>query len=535
MQLNTAGAIAACVAETGTGHVFAYPGDPIIELLEQLRCREVDVVLGRREGSAGFMAEGYAMATGGVGFVLSTLGPGATALVNPVAAATLDRVPIVAFSGQISTYQEYLSHQVVDHVQLFSPVTKWASRVNARSVGPVMRRALRLSQADRPGAVHLTVPADVLSEAVDGFTVALPPNGPSAVATEVHLAPGAPSPLELLALARRPIVLAGTGATRAAATLELIRVAETIGAPVVVSPMAKGVFPEDHAFFAGVLDMACNRVMWEFLDRSDLLLAVGFDAVELINPWKLTCPVIHVDASANTDQIYASECELIGDIGSMLGWVADSWRGQARWECQEVETHRRTMRAAYYRGRVAGHLNPTDVIDVVHGAAPSTAVVTTDVGSHKLLVGQGWPALTPRSVLMSNGLSSMGFGVPAAIGAALASSGRNVVALVGDGGFAMSATEVRVASAHALPVTFVVMVDNSLNRIELKQAAAGYPPTATVLEETDLVAVAEAMDCDGVRVSTRTELELVVANLENRNRPLVVEARIDPSQYGSQF
>jgi acetolactate synthase-1/2/3 large subunit len=533
---STAALMADSIAASGSDHIFAYPGDPIIELMECSRERGLDVVLARREGSAAFMAEGYAMATGSVGVCLSTLGPGSTALVNGVAAATADRVPMLAISGQIETSREqFFTHQVVDHKQLFTPITKWAGRVEPTSAGTVLRKALRLAAAERPGAVHLTIAGDSSREpATDTSFRALPQMHAAETVTVVRV-PGAPDPEKLLRGARRPVVLAGIGAMRAGATEALVRFAETTSVPVVVSPMAKGVFPEDHVLFAGVLDMACNQVLWDLLASSDLVVAAGFDAVELIKPWTVTAPVLHIDALPNTDQIYASDVECVGNIAATLDWLSDSWQGQPRWSEEAVAAHRRTLREAYYAGRVSGDLNPTDIVDEVRAAMPLGTIATTDVGSHKLLVGQGWQTHAPRELLMTNGLSSMGFGVPAAIAAKMAFPDRPVVALVGDGGFAMTATEVRLAAARNLPVIFVVFVDGSLNRIELKQMVQSYPSTATRIEDTDLVALAGAMGAHGVRVSTQAELGKALSDFDGLDRPLVVEARVNPSQYESQF
>jgi len=161
--------------------------------------------------------------------------------------------------------------------------------------------------------------------------------------------------------------------------------------------------------------------------------------------------------------------------------------------------------------------------------------MTTDVGSHKLMAGQVWQAAEPRTVLIPNGLSAMGFGVPAAIAARLTRPDRPVIALVGDGGFAMAATEMRIASALGLPVAVVVFADNSLNRIELRQQLMGYPPTATRMDGMDLVALAEAMDCDGARADSPAALEKALSGFAARSRPLIVEARVDPAQYEAQF
>jgi acetolactate synthase-1/2/3 large subunit len=299
--------------------------------------------------------------------------------------------------------------------------------------------------------------------------------------------------------------------------------------------MAKGVIPETSPWFAGVLDMACNDIVWDLLSGADLIVAAGFDPVELIKPWKLPTPVLHVDTTANTDQIYASDVEVIGDVRAIAKWLAEDFSGSPRWSEKEIAEFRRGLLNAYYAGRVHDRLNPTDVVDTARACFPPETIATADVGSHKLLVGQGWVTHEPRSLLMSNGLSAMGFGLPAAIAAKLAHPERPVVAMIGDGGFAMTATELRLASERRLGLTVVVFVDRSLNRIELKQMALGYPSTATRIEEIDLVALAEALGCDGLRVEKSEELDTALRRSTDLARPLVIEARIDPSQYESQF
>jgi acetolactate synthase-1/2/3 large subunit len=531
---STAALLAGYVHAAGVRHVFGYPGESVIDFMEAARHRGIEIVSAVREGTAAFMAEASAMATGRPGVCLSTLGPGSTAVLNGVASATLDRVPMLAVSGQIeSSREQFFTHQVVDHDRMFAPVTKLALRLDPASADTVIRKALRTAVAERPGAVHLTVTADAWAVAPgSGTQISLPPLAPAAGSVDVY---GDGDPMRTLTAARRPVILAGIAALRCAAGPELVRLAELAGIPVVVSPMAKGTFPEDHPYFAGVLDMAGYRVVWDLLAGADLILAAGFDPVELISPWSIATPVLHLDTTANTDQVYASAHELVGHVAALLGWLCAQWSGEPRWAAAEVAAHRARLRAAWLAGRIEGRLNPSEVVAIAREAAPPDAILTTDVGSHKIMAGQVWQALAPRSVLIPNGLSAMGFGVPAAIAAKLTRPDRPVIALVGDGGFAMAATEMRIASALGVPVTVVVFADGSLNRIELRQQLMGYPSTATRMHGMDLVTLAEAMDCDGVRVDSPVGLEKALAGFGARTRPLIVEARIDPSQYEVQF
>jgi len=534
--MNTSQVIIQYLAAAGIRHIFGYPGDPSVEFLEAARREGMSFVLGSREGTAGLMAEAYGQLTGRPGVCLSTLGPGSTNLVNAVANAYLDRVPMLAISGQIERKREpYFTHQVVDHNRLFSPISKWTTAVQPNTVATIMRKALRIATAERPGPVHLTTAADVVGAEATDNEIRLPPMRAQRTPQIFSTGAAETDPVKRLKSARRPVILAGISAVWSGATDALVHLAEAIGAPVVVAPMAKGVMPEDHPLYAGTLDMACNKFVWDFLKGADLLLAVGFDAVELIKPWPLAMPIIHIDTVPNTDQIYQADMEIVGDIAQILDAIAAASGSLARWSEAEVAAHRGKLRELYYAGRVNARMNPTDVVDVVRALMPRDTVVSTDVGSHKLLVGQGWTTFSPRTLLMTNGLSSMGFSLPAAIAAKLVHPDKQVVCFVGDGGLAMVQAELRVAASLKIDPIVVVFCDNSLNRIELKQMARQYPSWGTVIEPTDISMLARAMGCDGVEVDSIKGLEGVLAGPRAKDRPLVIGAKIDPAQYAAQF
>jgi|SRR5450756_1855143 len=521
-------------------HVFGYPGESLVDFLEAARVAGPGVVSAVREASAAFMAEGAAMRTGGIGACLSTLGPGSTALLNGVASATLDRVPMLAVSGQVDgSREQYWTHQAIDHGRLFAPVTKLAARIEPASADIVLRRALRTATAERPGAVHLTVTADSFGRDVGAAAGGgiLPPLTSAGASLDFYCDSVAGEPLRLLRAARRPVLLAGGGAVRCAAGAALAQFASVAGLPVVVGAMAKGVLAEDHPYFAGVLDMAGHRVIWDLLASADLIITAGFDAVELITPWRITAPVLHVDTTPNTDQVYPAATEIVGNVATALAWFVAQWGGEPRWTEHELAVHRDRLRATWQEGYVSGRLNPAEVVTTVRSAAPAGTVVTADVGSHKIMTGQAWRSSAPRETLITNGLSAMGFGLPAAIGAALSSApGTPVVCLTGDGGFAMTAAELSVAARLGLGLVVVVFADGGLNRIELHQASVGYPLSATAVDPVDIPLLAESLGCDGVRVESLSGLEKVLSGaFAGRTRPLVIEARIDTSQYEAQF
>jgi acetolactate synthase-1/2/3 large subunit len=342
------------------------------------------------------------------------------------------------------------------------------------------------------------------------------------------------------------VLLAGAAVVRGLAVAELTALAESAGIPVVVAAMAKGAIREDHPYFAGVLDMAGHKVIWELLASADLIVAAGFDPVELITPWRLSVPVLHVDSVPNVDQIYRADHEVVGHLPAALAWLRDSAGAGPRWTEAEVAAHRATLRAAWQAGYDEAVLNPSEVVEITRSAAPAGTVVTADVGSHKIMTGQAWTSIAPWQTLITNGLSAMGFGLPAAIGASVAlrsspeavpEPGATVVSLCGDGGFAMTATELSVAASLSLPLVVVVFADGQLNRIVLHQQQAGLPLTGTTVAPADIPALAESLGCDGVRVSSAAGLEKALSGAfaAGRSRPLVIEARIGTSQYDAQF
>jgi acetolactate synthase I/II/III large subunit len=535
--MNCSQVIAQYIKAAGITHFFGYPGDPSVEFLEAARREGLEFVLARREGTAGFMAQAYGFLTGKPGVCMSTLGPGSSNLLNPVASAFLDKVPMIAISGQVETAREGLfTHQVLNHQALFAPVSKWAVQAQRSNVGKIMRKALRIAVAERPGPAHITTPGDLVGAECTDTEVIMPPLKAARHGFQVFSNEhGGAGVDQRLAAAKRPVVIAGISAQRAGARDALVTFAETVGCPVIVSPMAKGVFPEDHPYFAGVLDMACNAYMWGFLKTCDLLLAVGFDAVELIKPWQVTAPTIHIDSTPNVDQIYPAEVEIVGPIVEALHAVTGACKAQPKWPEQAVAQHREGLRGLYYAGRVQGKLNPTDVVDVVREAMPRNTVASVDVGSHKLLIGQGWTTYEPRTVLTTNGLSTMGYSLPAAIVSRLLAPETPSVCFIGDGGLAMVQGELRLASSLKTGIVVIIFCDNSLNRIELKQMVKEYPSWGTVIDATDTVKLAQSMECEGFEVATAAQLEKVLSGKLPADVPTVIGVKIDPSQYLAQF
>ncbi len=521
---SVAQTIARTLVEAGVRYVFGHPGGEVAHLIEALRREGISFVLTRHEATAAFLAASWGELSGRPGVCLSTLGPGATNLLSGVAHAYLDRCPMIAMTAQLATDRQIrATHQHLDLTRLYAPVTKASIKVAADNAATALEHALYLATTERPGPVHLEIPSNVATQTHTGSS--------RGVRFGNLGAPSAPSIEEaarLLATSRRPAILAGIGATRCGATTPLIRLAETLRAPVVTTPKAKGVFPEDHALSAGVLDMTGDAIVNGLLQEADLLLTAGFDVVELIKPWAFQAPVIHVDTVSNTDQLYDAQVEVVGNVASALEALALAARSAA-WPEGRIAQHRQQLRAALVP-RSSG-LAPHTVMEIVRAALPREGIVASDVGAHKILLGQIWTAYAPRTYLVSNGLSSMGSGVPAALAAKLLAPHRPAVAIVGDGGMGMYLGELETAVRLGVSLPIVVLVDGSLSLIKLGQLQRGYEPSGVDFQNPRFAEVAACFGASGIHVETEPEMREAIGRALDQPGVTVIEAIVDASAY----
>ncbi len=516
--------IAQTLAQAGVRYVFGHPGGEVAHLIEGLRRQGVSFVLTRHEATAAFMAASWGELSGQPGVCLSTLGPGATNLLSGVAHAYLDRCPMVAITAQLATDRQIrATHQHLDLTRLFGPVTKASIKVAANNAASAVEHAFYLATTERPGPVHLEIPSDVATQAHVGPTRGIR-FGNLGNAT----APAVGDAARMLQTARRPIILAGIGAVRCDAAGQLRALAEALGAPVVTTPKAKGIFPEDNPLAAGVMDMTGEGVVNELIHESDLLLAAGFDVVELIKPWAFRAPVIHLDAVPNVDQLYEAQTEVVGNVATALRQLADR-ASRAEWPVGRIADHRRRLRAAL-EPRSEG-MAPHVVMTVVREVLPRNGIVASDVGAHKILLGQVWTAYEPRTYLVSNGISSMGTGLPAALAARLCRPDRPAVAIVGDGGLGMYLGELETAVRLGVSLPIVVLVDGSLSLIKLGQVQRGYQPSGVDFANPRFAELAGCFGATGVRVETPDQTRDAVAAALERRGVTLIEAVVDARAY----
>lgn len=536
MSVTTVELLARRLSEAGVRHAFGVPGGETLPLIEALHQEGVEWVLMKHEGSAGFAADAAATLSGRPGLCIATLGPGATNLITGVAGCLLDRAPVVAVTGQIPIALSHVyTHQTLDQAAMLKPAVKHQVTLTAKEAWREIPLALRHLDLGRPGPVHLNIPMDVAKVT---HTHELPAH--SGVGPPMPHAYAMGAVEALLREAQRPVVLVGLGALNRFMPEALRAFVEAWGAPTLSTYKAKGLLPEDHPLSLGAfgLSTTADAVHQGFLAGADLLVLVGVDPVELrpqwLPGWSPEMPVVSVDYQPSPDLVHPIEMEMVGNAHGILAELAKGVR-RSSWEAAELEAHRARWRALFKEDRAALQaMGPATAIRAAQAGLPEDAIVALDVGAHRITASHVWTCRQPFTLLQSNGLSSMGFGLPAAIAAKLTCPERRVMALIGDAGFAMSLGELGVAAERGMDLTVLYLADASHALIALKQRRSDLPPRGMDFRNPDVQALAAAYGGVGVRVEDPASLTAAVREAGEAGGLRLIEAVIDPSPYANQ-
>jgi acetolactate synthase-1/2/3 large subunit len=527
---TVAEAVIELLAEAGIRYVFGVPSGPWAPYMEAMRTGATEFVLVSNEGAASVMADVCGRLSGRPGACYGTYGPGATNLSTGVCSAFLDRSPLLAFTTEAADRMYYRTLQMwVDHQAFFRPLTKWTTRLAAANLRQTMRRALQVATAEVPGPVHIGLPDDLGRQTV----------APEAGTVPIHLGQPAAAPAaaslqamaRLLRQARRPLVVLGLSCLRLAEPGRLRRWLEQQGWPVVLSPMAKGFMREDHPAYAGVLFHALSDIVAETIREADVVLALGYDPVEFnYEDWLPAIPLIHVDTvPADVDASVPLAVEVVGNLDYVVRFLSTLTTAAVHWDLEAIQARRQRLFATLTGARP--RLAPSQVLGVIQELLPADGYLTCDVGAHTHLLGQVWRTPGPGQLLMTNGGSAMGFGIPAALAAKLCRPDHPVVCVTGDGGFLMMVGEMATAARLRLPVVFVVLVDQHIQLITVKQQRQGFPPYGTVLYPDSYAAPAHYFGVPVLTAQTVAEVHDAVAHGLQTDGPVIVEARVDPSEY----
>lgn len=559
MKISGAKIVVETLVEQGCDTVFGYPGGQVINLFDELYLNRdrINHVLTAHEQGASHAADGYARASGKVGVVIATSGPGATNLVTGIATAYLDSVPMVAITGNVPC--DLLgrdSFQEVDIVGVTMPITKHNFIVkDVNELADTLRMAFKIAKSGRPGPVLVDIPKDVQIAKCE-FEPKNQPIIPYPItyASEDQLKKAA----ELIENAKRPYIYFGGGIISGKASQELIAFADKIDAPMGCSLMGLSAVPSDNPKFLGMQGMHGHYASSVAEDESDLVIALGARFSDRATGNKArfakNFKIIHIDIDgAELHKNIPADIAFNGDIKDALERLTaivqekkhPEWFARIS-ELREEENRRTASALAHKYSKncenctsscdksgipAEDRMNPFEIIDIVSSHA-GDAVVVTDVGQHQMWAAQRYPLKAPRTFLTSGGLGTMGFGMGAAIGAATASSKRSLL-FTGDGSFGMNLNELATAVSMNLPLVIVIMNNGVLGMVRQWQTLFfdKHYSNTTLNRKTDFVKLAEAFGAKGARVYTKDELEKTAEEAFAYNGTFVIDCAVDCDEF----
>jgi acetolactate synthase-1/2/3 large subunit len=519
--------IARVLEQAGARWVFGVPSGPVLPLIDALGRSSVEFVLTASETSAGFMAAAVGYLSGVPGVCVSTLGPGATNLATGVGAAWLDRAPLIAITCNVAT--PWLGRRIqmrIDHHALFTPLTKASFSLAHGSAGETLARALALAVEEPPGPVHLDLPEDIAI--ADARDEPLPkPSRRQAMALREDMIG---SVATALAQSRRPLLVTGLSFTRSDSAPAALQFIEAQQIPFVSTLHAKGFLPENHKLFAGVIGRARRSDVQKFTERADLILALGYDPIEInYEEWAGKTPLVHLsseaaEAGSGLNWILNGACDLEAAVRALAALEPRA----NDWSASELREHRTRFETAL-RPPASGFA-PHQAIDILRAQLPADGILAYDVGAHTHQIASQWRTDRPKSLLATNGWSSMGYGMPAAFAAKLVNPERRVACVVGDGGFQMTAGELALARRLNLAVPTIVLNDGWLGLMKVKQERKHYPLSGVRLGEPP----DSPPHYFGVPCRAAKNVEELAGALDwafTLNGPSVIEAFVDAASY----
>ncbi len=512
-----------CLENEGVRYLFGLPGEENIDLLEAVTSSKIQFVLTRDERGASFMANVWGRLSGNPGVCISTLGPGATNLTTGVADAYLDFAPMVAITAQKETKDLHKeSHQYINTVSMFRPITKWNTRIEVPDRVPeILRKAFKISSTEKPGPVHMEIP-----ENIGSLTIREEPLVRSEISYPASSAEAISRAVKAITDARQPLILAGNGVIRGNAMEQLHHFARTLRIPVTTTFMGMGAIPADDELFVSTTGLQARDYISCGFDRADLVITVGYDPVEF-NPdyWDGNKEIVHINfTAADVDKNYRA-LEVVGNIRDTLSTLTQSLAGEKDPSYFiKLKGYAEKIVQCSQKGFP---LKPLRIIKELRDALGREDILISDVGAHKIWIARFYPAYGGNTVLISNGLASMGFAVPAAISAKLMFPQKKVVAAVGDGGFLMSVAELETAVRLGTAFVCLIFNDGGLGLIEWKERLKYKKDFFVRFNNPDFVKLADSFGAKGYRVSSEDELTPVLKDALQQDVPAIIDCPVD--------
>lgn len=522
-----------CLETEGIEYIYGVPGEENADFMMSLeKSDKITFILTRHEQGAAFMAEIYGRLTGNPAACLATLGPGATNLITGVADANMDRAPMLVLTGQGATSRLHKeSHQIMDVVEMFKPVTKWATTIiNADTIPEITRKAVRLARSEKPGAVLIELPEDVAKHQTSEL-----PLEPRRYRRSVANASEVARMAKRIQQAKRPIILAGNGCVRTRASEQLGKLCEHTGIGVLNTFMAKGCvdFIEPYSLFT--IGLGSKDIVTCAIDAADLVITIGFDMVEyhpqLWNP-EGTKNIVHLDfIPAEIDKNYHPEIEVVGDVADSLEMLNSLFsKMDFDFDLQQQQRTRIQMMEelnAWQNDNSTGKVKPQKVLSDVRELMPADSILLSDVGAHKMWIARHYQCHLPNTCLIPNGFCSMGFALPGAIAASMVFPDKPIIGIAGDAGFLMNVQEMETAKRLNSNIVMMVWEDNAYGLIAWKQWAEFGRHTDLSFGNPDWNALAKAFGWSSHTVNDSAQMKPQLQEALDENGPSLVIVSID--------
>jgi acetolactate synthase-1/2/3 large subunit len=530
-----AAVLAATLREAGITRLFGLPGGEILDFMEAARAAGLEFLLTRHEATASFMADVTGQIAGVPGVCVSTLGPGAVNMTLGIANAFLDRSPVVAITAAHATTAAPLTtHQNLDLNAVYRPFTKLALTLDGLDTASKVRAAIDVSLARRRGPVHIAVPSDI-ARAEDRITGSAPSVVLGHAKPITDHAPALEAVAQTIRAARRPIVILGLDLDPRRDPPIVRTFVETLGAPVFVTPKAKGMLPEDHPRFCGICaGVSADSVVLDFFKRADLLVGLGFEPVESDKLWHHTMPLVSIGPSTIAADSFRPHAEVVGDLGQLLPALLARLAGPLDWNTTDCTRVRDDIERALRPPQRPRGLSGFELTRRLRHLFPRDTLFTTDVGSVKMITSQAWTTYAPLTFFESNGLSAMSYSLPAAMALRLRHPDLPILCTIGDGGFGMTIADIETCVRTGLRFVVVVYNDSSLSLIDAAQQRRGYPTQGVRYGAVDFAAASAAFGAWACRVETMEQLDAAVRDAQQADRIAVIDAIVDPTEYLKQ-
>ena len=527
--MNTAELLVHCLENEGVEYIFGLPGEENMEVLRALAKSSIRFITTRHEQGAAFMADVYGRLTGKPGVCLSTLGPGATNLMTGVADADLDCAPLIAITGQVGTDRMHIeSHQYLDLVKMFEPITKWNAQIVRPSITPeIVRKAFKVSQSEKPGAVHIDLPENIAAMEVEGTPLCTNDTG-KIYASYRSLSEAA----VLVSKAKNPLILAGNGTIRSQASESLTEFATRLNIPVVNTFMGKGVIPYTHPLAMWTMGLQQRDFITCAFEETDLVIAIGYDLIEFSpKKWNFTgkVPIIHIgETPAEVDSSYIPTVEVVGDIADALVEILHRADRSNKPAPHALEV-RASIRADYeqYAHDEGFPVKPQKIVYDLRQVMGPDDIVISDVGAHKMWMARHYHCDRPNTCIISNGFAAMGIAIPGAIAAKLVYPDRKIVAVTGDGGFMMNMQELETAVRIGTPFVTLIFNDGGYGLIEWKQQVHYGESAFIKFGNPDFVKLAESMGLKGYRIESAIDLIPTLKDALDQKVPTIIDCPVD--------